>query len=187
MLTLNEPQLKQTQIERILHILLEEKKLQALISIERIGKLLTNYRWVELNDGSGSQSVLIDEDLFVYIVEKYDGLSRMRDFVATVEDRSTYLQRHTHEITMRGLDLVSNQKIIQRLSEKGATLNELYKATLTLLAGEITRLIKDEAIMCVLDPSSNIDSIVSDANIGVLTSVNLPTIENSQFDVDYNS
>ena len=66
-------------------------------------------------------------------------------------------------------------------------MNELYRSTLTLLAGEITRLIKDEAIMCVLDPSTNIDTIVSDTNVGVLNSVNLPTIENSQFDVDYNT
>jgi len=58
---------------------------------------------------------------------------------------------------------------------------------LTLLAGEITRLIKEEAVMCVLDPSTNIDTIVSDQNIGVLTSVNLPTIENSSFDVDFDS
>ena len=41
--------------------------------------------------------------------------------------------------------------------------------------------------MCVLDPSTNIDTIVSDQNIGVLTSVNLPTIENSSFDVDFDS
>jgi hypothetical protein len=158
-----------------------------LLSIERITRLLTNYKWVELNDGNGTASVLIDEDLFVYIVEKYDGLSRMMDFVGNVEDRSTYLQRHTYEINMRGLNMASNQKIIQKIGEKGEKLNELYDATLTLLAGEITRLIKDEAVMCVVDPSHNIDTIVSDANIGVLTSVNLPTIENSSFDVDYES
>jgi len=52
--------------------------------------------------------VLIDEDLFVYIVEKYDGLSRMMEFTSNVNDRSCYLQRHTHEISMRGLDLASN-------------------------------------------------------------------------------
>ena len=109
---LKEPQLKQTQIERILHILLEEKKLQPLLSIDRIVKLLSNYKWVQLNDGSGSGSVLIDEDLFVYIVEKYDGLSRMMDFVGNVEDRSTYLQRHTYEINMRGLSMASNQKTL---------------------------------------------------------------------------
>jgi hypothetical protein len=33
--------------------------------------------------------------------------------------------------------------------------------------------------MCVLDPTHNIDTIVNDQNIGVLTSVSLPTIENS--------
>lgn len=46
---------------------------------------------------------------------------------------------------------------------------------------------KEEAVNIVLDPTKNIDTIVSDQNVGVLTSVSLPTIENSQFDVDYAS
>jgi hypothetical protein len=53
-----------------------------------------------------------------------------------------------------------------------------------LLAGEVNRLIKEEAQMCMLDPTYNIDTIVSDQNIGVLTSVSLPTIENSSYDID---
>jgi len=45
-----------------------------------------------LNDGTpGNTAVLIDEDLFVYIVEKYDGISRMMEFVTNLEDKSTYL------------------------------------------------------------------------------------------------
>jgi hypothetical protein len=44
---------------------------------------------------------------------------------------------------------------------------------------------KEEAVLTVLDPSKNIDTIVSDQNVGVLSSVSLPSIENSQFDVDY--
>jgi hypothetical protein len=40
--------LKQTQIERILHIVLEEKKLKPLASIERIDKLLTSYKFIQL-------------------------------------------------------------------------------------------------------------------------------------------
>lgn len=39
--------------------------------------------------------------------------------------------------------------------------------------------------MCVLDPTHNIDNIVSDQNIGVLTSVSLPTIENCSYEIDY--
>jgi len=39
----------------------------------------------------------------------------------------------------------------------------------------------------MLDPTYNIDTIVSDQNIGVLTSVSLPTIENSSYDIDYST
>jgi len=51
---------------------------------------------------------LIDEDLFVYIVEKYDGISRMMEFVSNLTDKATYLQRHTYELSMRGLNMFSN-------------------------------------------------------------------------------
>jgi len=159
--------------------------MKPLVNIDRVAKLLLNYKYIDLNDGKGSQSVLIDEDLFVYIVEKYDGLSRMIEQAQNIEDRSCYLSRHTYEINLRGLHCLSNQKTIQRLCGKSNALNELYDSTMVLLAGEVNRLIKEEAQMCVLDPSTNINTIVSDQNIGVLTSVSIPTIENSQFDIDF--
>ena len=62
-----------------MHILLENKKATPLIDIARINRLMTSYSFVSLNDGKGSGNVLIDEDLFVYIVERFDGLSRMRE------------------------------------------------------------------------------------------------------------
>jgi hypothetical protein len=74
---------------------------------------------------------------------------------------------------------------VLKLSKKSETLNDLYQSTLVLLAGDITRLMKEEAVLTVLDPTKNIDTIISDDNVGVLSSVSLPTIENSQFDVDY--
>jgi hypothetical protein len=93
----------------VLHIVLEEKKLKSLASVERVCKLLTNYKYIRLNDGTpGNTAVLIDEDLFVYIVEKYDGLSRLMEFVNNLEDKSSYLQRHTYELGMRGLNMMSN-------------------------------------------------------------------------------
>ena len=87
-----------------MHILLEEKKLNPLLSVERIGKFFTNYKYLETNEGS----VLIDEDLFCYIVEKYDGLSRMMELSMTTEDRSSYISRHIYELNMRGFNMMSN-------------------------------------------------------------------------------
>ena len=66
---------------------------------------------------------------------------------------------------------------MKRLCRKTFELNRLYETTSILLAGEVTRLIKEEAKMCVLDPTFNIDTIVNDDNFGVLKSISLPTIE----------
>jgi hypothetical protein len=42
----------------------------------------------------------------------------MMEFVHNVEDRSTYLSRHTYEINMRGFSMASNQLIIKKLNKK---------------------------------------------------------------------
>lgn len=70
--------------------------------------MLTNYNYVQIAGGKGSGSVLIDEDLFVYIVERFDGLSRMRELSEAMSDRSGYLSRHIYELNMRGLHMLSN-------------------------------------------------------------------------------
>jgi hypothetical protein len=49
-----------------------------MIPISKVCKFFKNYTYVNKN-GEKSGSVLIDEDLFVYIIEKYDGLSRLVD------------------------------------------------------------------------------------------------------------
>ena len=107
-LDLNEPQLKASQVERILHILLEKKKATPLMDIMRINNLLSNYNYNGVAGGKGSGNVLIDEDLFVYIVERFDGLSRMRELSDAINDRSGYLSRHVYELNMRGLNMLSN-------------------------------------------------------------------------------
>jgi hypothetical protein len=92
---LNEPQLKNNQIERVIHVLLDSHKQSPLINIDRIQKLLINYKDVETGENG---SVRIDEDLFVYIVEMYDGFSRLMNLIQHVEDKSSFIARHTSDI-----------------------------------------------------------------------------------------
>jgi hypothetical protein len=54
LLDLDEPRLLTIQIERILHILLDQNKSRALIKIARIQSLLMNYKFLEMGDGKGS-------------------------------------------------------------------------------------------------------------------------------------
>ena len=62
----------------------------------------------EAGQGGGSNPLLIDEDLFVYIVERYDGFSRLVEQFNAVEERAQYISRHTHEINLRGHDMLAN-------------------------------------------------------------------------------
>lgn len=61
-----------------MHVLIDEKKSVPVIAINKVGKFLKNYQFIDKEGiSSGNTALLIDEDLFVYIVEKYDGFSRL--------------------------------------------------------------------------------------------------------------
>jgi hypothetical protein len=110
LLSLKDNQLKKFQIERLLHMLIDEKKSTAVVSINKIEKFFKSYLYID-KDGvekGSSSAILIDEDLFVYIVEKYDGFSRLVDETNNLNEKAAYLQRHVFEINLRGLNMLAN-------------------------------------------------------------------------------
>lgn len=132
--------------------------------VKRVGKFLKNYQYID-KDGMGkgnTAAILIDEDLFVYIVERYDGFSRLVDTIQQLDEKASYLQRHMFELNLRGLNLLSNQKSVEKLHRKAQRLNDTFESALVLLASEATRLMKEEVQLCVLDPTTNINVIVND-------------------------
>jgi hypothetical protein len=88
---------------------------------------------------------------------------------------------------MRGLDMLANQMNLEKIHRRAQAVNGLYESTLVLLAGEANRLIRDEAQLCVLDPTSSINTRVHDTKVGALSAVSVPVIESSQFDIDGNT
>ena len=117
LLSLEERQLGRPQIERVLHVLLEEKKSKPLVALDRMTTVLRSYKCLDDNAASseGGGPLLIDEDLFVYIVERYDGFSRLVEQFTAVEERAQYISRHTHEINLRGLSMLANQLNLDKL------------------------------------------------------------------------
>lgn len=75
-----------------------------------MASFLRSYKCLDEESGKvgGGSSLLIDEDLFVYIVERYDGFSRLVEQFNAVEERAQYIARHTHELNLRGLDMLAN-------------------------------------------------------------------------------
>lgn len=134
--------LKPYQIDRILHTLKETKQVLPLVSITRLCKFLRSYEYKEQGEQG---SVLIGQDLFVYIIEKYDGFSRLVEQITINEEKASYHQRHVNELNLRGMTLMANQKTVQKLRKKQVELNDLYESTLVLLTGEAGRLMKAEA------------------------------------------
>lgn len=130
---------------------------------------------------------MIDEDLFVYIVERFDGFSRLVEQFTAVEERAQYISRHTHEINLRGLDMLANQLTLEKMHRRVKDVNEVYESALILLASEANRIIRDEAMLCVLDPSHSINTIVNDANVGALKAMSIPIVDHANYDIDFNS
>ena len=45
-------------------------------------------------------------------------------------------------------------------------------------------MIKDEAALCVLDPTYNVNTIVNDESSSIIKHIHIPPIANSLFDVE---
>jgi hypothetical protein len=90
LVSLKDNQLKKFQIERLLHMLIDEKKSNAVINIGKVAKFFKTYQYIDKEgvEKGSSSAILIDEDLFVYIVERYDGLSRLQEQSTAVEERA---------------------------------------------------------------------------------------------------
>lgn len=146
-----------------MHILLEEKKFVPMVSIERLLKLITNYTKITAEEQS--DQIVIDEDLFVYIVEKYDGLSRMIDFTVNVDDRIKYLAGLNEQKDNRGLVLASNQLTVQQVALKSSKINDLYQSTLQLMSDRVISKIKSEVFLCVLDPAKNVQLLPNEISV----------------------
>ena len=76
-----------------MHVLIDEKKSTPVIAISKIAKFLRNYQYIDKEgiEKGNTTAILIDEDLFVYIVEKYDGFSRMVELISSLEEKASYL------------------------------------------------------------------------------------------------
>lgn len=56
-----------------MHILYDRSKSDKSFSIENVSRILKEYNFVQTS--TNEVSITIDEDLFVFIVSKFDGLS----------------------------------------------------------------------------------------------------------------
>ena len=76
---------------------------------------------------------------------------------------------------------------LEKIHRRASAINGLYESSLILLASQANKIIRDEAMLCVLDPTYSINSVVNATGAGVLDAVSVPTIENSSFDIDHNT
>lgn len=168
-----------------MHIVIEIKKFVPMVSIERVLKLFNNF--MQMKAQNHSEQIVIDEDLFVYIVEKYDGFSLMMNFTQNIDDRIKYLKDHGEDGDNRGLMLASNQLTLQQVVHKSLKINDLYQSTLQLMSEQIISKIKQEVNLCVLDPNENVPLKPNENSVLTLNSIVIPTVENSMFDIDQTS
>lgn len=126
------------QIERVLHIIYDRNK-GKLINIELATKILKNYNFVQTS--ANEISITIDEDLFVFIVSKFDGLSRLVNLINNLYNTTSYSSRHSFEFNLWGLSLLSNQRILKRLIWKAHALCSTFDSSLKMIAKQSIQMI----------------------------------------------
>jgi hypothetical protein len=58
---------------------------------------LKEYNFVQT---SSNETTTIDEDLFVFIVSKFDGLSRLGSLVGNLSNNTNYAEKHSFEFNL---------------------------------------------------------------------------------------
>lgn len=169
------------QIERLLILFALEKNQQTCIPIENVQKFLQEFNtnaYLTQNH-AGTDEILVSEDMFVMIVQHFDGLSVFINNSALLFEDSQYISTHRSQLNTRGCSLAANQRYLSYILQKVNILAINLKDTLGWLSSFALQIIKNSAHSSLIDPKFSKLSLPSD-DLTVLDIVNtykIPTID----------
>ena len=150
--------INRNQIDRLLVLFaVDNKTQQTSVSTERINEFLQQYStspFYTLNP-PGAEEILVNEDMFVLIVQHFDGYSVLLNKASELFEKSQYIATHRTEFCTRGCSLLANSGMIQRLKEGARILTLNLKDALVSLSSFGLRLIKNAAQSALIDPATS--------------------------------
>ncbi len=145
------------QIDRLLVLFaVDNKAQQTAVSTDRINEFLQQYStspFYTLNP-PGAEEILVNEDMFVMIVQHFDGYSVLLNKGTELFEKSQYISTHRNEFCTRGCSLFANTCMMERLKEGSRVLTLNLKDTLLHLASFGLDLIKNSAQTALIDPTA---------------------------------
>jgi len=135
-----------SQIDRILVLLSAEKDHMPTISITKLTTFLSQYGSNSVRTKENLENeFLVNEELFVMIVQHFDGFTVLNNKTYTLYENINYLDKHYEEIKSRGTKILSNANMIDRIMNgaKGLVLN--LRDSLVTIANIAINAIRNEA------------------------------------------
>jgi len=145
------------QMDRLLLLFAVKQQQQGTgISIEKIADFLIQYSSSPFYAPSqpGNEEILVNEDMFVMIVQHFDGFSVLLNRTGEVSEKAQYVQSHKSEFITRGCSLLANSLMLERLKNGANLLAMNLKDTLVNLVSHGLRLIRSATSSMLIDPNT---------------------------------
>ena len=109
--------LSPNQAERLLAFLASDREHQPCVILEKLIAFLRQYSTNPLYTSrqTGAEELLVDEDLFVCIVQHFDGFNVLNEKTYRLNESATYMMAHKEDLKTRGCAIVANNSLMKRL------------------------------------------------------------------------
>ncbi len=136
-----------SQAERLLSFLAADREHQPCVIIEKLVNFLQQYSTNPFytRRQTGAEELLVDEDLFVSIVQHFDGFNVLNEKTYQLAESASYLASHRQELKSRGCAILANDSMLIRLVEGAKSLALSLRDTLVGVSNTCLELIKGAA------------------------------------------
>jgi len=171
------------QIDRILLIFATNNQAQqTAIDISKVVTFLAQYDISPFyaQEKPGTEELMVNEDMFVMIVQHFDGFSVLLNKSGLICEKAEYIVSHKKEYFTRGCSLFTNYFILERLKKNSKKLALNLNDAMVNLSLHSLNLIKSAALSSLADPLLNTTGkYLIDNETDIVKEYTLPNIDPS--------
>ena len=183
--------ISRNQIDRLLTYFVKNKNQIPSISISKISDFFEQYNTSPFysRNSSGTEEIMVNEDMFVLIVQHFDGFSVLLNKSTEFYEKIQYVSSHREQFITRGLSLLSNILFFERLFSQTRLFSINLMETLTWLSSFAMQILQQTAFKSAFDSTKNFPELafVDEPPSEIILRYPIPYIDPSLIKIDERS
>ncbi len=141
------------QIDRLLLLFAVNRSQQTVISIDKINDYFNQYNSSPFFTSSkeSDEGTLVDEDMFVMIVQHFDAFSYLIDRSYEICEGTQYMATHKSIFSTRGCSILADHTLVKRMLHSAQQLSTSMNDIFVMLSGYALEKIKSSAFCSLID------------------------------------